>query len=783
MRTARLVSVTKEGRARIWLFLALSVATVLPAMAQEMVLLGDRVTLDSPTPGFGSLQRVNFQRSYPAPPLVFVLPDSSSADPATVRVTNITTAGFDVSVFEPPGEDGNHPAGQISYLAISPGVYNVGGNRVEAGSLTTSSFQSQVLGGDSWQNLSFSSPLSATATLLLELQGSANGSLTAGVTPSPWLTVTARNVSSAGAEIALERSQTSNGSITSPETIAYLAIASGSSGSFGGPGGQTQYSTVRSANTVTGWDNGCTTVPVGGNYTAPVVLAGKSTRNGADGGWLRRCSGSGSSVGLTVDEDRSQDSERSHTTEIASVLAFSRIFDANLPGGRGWEANRATVSGYSGATLNFTQVSFPTTFASVPVVFTVPTDGDPAPASVRIRAVSASGFQAAAVEPPGSPGAHDAMTIDYLAVLPGQHTLEDGALFEAGFVDTTSVQRAANVGGTQGWDPITFASSFAAAPALLAQIQTTSNSDPGADPGAPFVPWLTAAVDSLSAAGVQVALERSEADDGLVTATERIGFFAFSANRHGTLTDMTNAELSYDTRQAGGAARGFDDGCFSVPFTQPFSGTPLAVAHGTTRGGANGGWVRRCALSASAIGVQIDEDIDNDAERAHIAEDVGIIAFERAFRWRPFPDLVLTTTLVSISDETGASLPKSIPGAVLEYQVTVTNTGRGSSDADTVVVTDAVPAGTELFVGDLDGSGNPIIYIDGTSPNASGLTFDAGTDVSFSDDGGASFDYLPGAVDWAPAVTNLRINPAGAFFAGSVGNAPTFTIRYRVRVL
>jgi hypothetical protein len=249
-------------------------------MAQEMVLLGDRVTLDSPTPGFGSLQRVNFQRSYPAPPLVFVLPDSSSADPATVRVTNITTAGFDVSVFEPPGEDGNHPAGQISYLAISPGVYNVGGNRVEAGSLTTSSFQSQVLGGDSWQNLSFSSPLSATATLLLELQGSANGSLTAGVTPSPWLTVTARNVSSAGAEIALERSQTSNGSITSPETIAYLAIASGSSGSFGGPGGQTQYSTVRSANTVTGWDNGCTTVPVGGNYTAPVVLAGKSTRNG-----------------------------------------------------------------------------------------------------------------------------------------------------------------------------------------------------------------------------------------------------------------------------------------------------------------------------------------------------------------------------------------------------------------------------------------------------------------------------------------------------------------------
>lgn len=782
LRTIGLMSIKKTAGFRRWLLLAFSLAVGLPAMAQQMVLLGDRVTLDSPTPGFGSLQRVNFQRGYSTPPLVFVLPDSSSADPATVRVTNITTTGFDVSVFEPPGEDANHPAAEITYLAISPGVYTVGGNRIEAGLLTTSSFQSQVLPGDSWQTLSFSAGLPATATLLLELQGAANGSLSAGVTPSPWVTVTARNVSSTGAEVALERSETSNGSITNPETIAYLAIASGSSGSFGGPGGQTQYSAVRSADAVTGWDNGCTSVPLGGSYTAPVVVASKSTRDGSDGGWLRSCSESSSSIGLTVDEDRSQDSDRSHTTEVVSVLAFSRIFNANLPGGRGWEANRATVPGYSGATLSFTQVSFPETFASIPLVFTIPTAGDPAPASVRIRAVTASGFQAAAVEPPGSLGAHDAMTIDYLAVLPGQHTLGDGALFEAGFVDTTSVQRAANVGGAQAWDAVTFGSGFAAPPALLAQIQTTSNSDPGADPGAPFVPWLTVAADGLSATGVQVALERSEADDGSVTAAERIGFFAFSANRHGTLTDLANVELSYDTRQASGAARGFDDGCFSVSFTQPFSSAPLAVAHGTTRNGNNGGWLRRCALSPSAIGVQIDEDIDNDAERAHIAEDVGVIAFERPFRWQPFPDLVLTTTLVSISDVTGASLPKSIPGAVLEYQITVTNTGRGSSDTDTVIITDAVPAGTELFVGDLDGSGNPVIYVDGAPPNSSGLIFDASTDMSFSDDDGASYGYAPGAGDWDSAVTNLRINPRGAFTAGTAVNSPSFTIRYRVRV-
>ena len=106
---------------------------------------------------------------------------------------------------------------------------------------------------------------------------------------------------------------------------------------------------------------------------------------------------------------------------------------------------------------------------------------------------------------------------------------------------------------------------------------------------------------------------------------------------------------------------------------------------------------RFVGVTPGAISVHVDEDVSNDTERAHITETVSVIAFAEPFQWRPFPDLTLATSLIAISDPTGTGDPKSLPGAVLEYQVQVNNTGRGSSDSDSVQIEDAVPAGTSFF--------------------------------------------------------------------------------------
>ena len=59
-------------------------------------------------------------------------------------------------------------------------------------------------------------------------------------------------------------------------------------------------------------------------------MNGRRGRDGGDGGWVRRCSESSSSLGLTFDEDIDNDAERGHTTEAAGIIAASTAFHANF---------------------------------------------------------------------------------------------------------------------------------------------------------------------------------------------------------------------------------------------------------------------------------------------------------------------------------------------------------------------------------------------------------------------------------------------------------------------
>ena len=66
----------------------------------------------------------------------------------------------------------------------------------------------------------------------------------------------------------------------------------------------------------------------------------------------------------------------------------------------------------------------------------------------------------------------------------------------------------------------------------------------------------------------------------------------------------------------------------------------------------------------------------------------------------------------------GGSTPYNLPGAVLQYSIRVTNSGLGVTDADTVSVTDPVPANTQLCVATTGNCTAPS-FADGTT--ASGL--------------------------------------------------------------
>lgn len=149
----------------------------------------------------------------------------------------------------------------------------------------------------------------------------------------------------------------------------------------------------------------------------------------------------------------------------------------------------------------------------------------------------------------------------------------------------------------------------------------------------------------------------------------------------------------------------------------------------------------------------------------------------------PIPSLQLTKVAQTLSDPiNGNAGPKAIPGAYIRYTIALVNQGMGPVDADSLVITDPLPAETALYVA--TGSGDPIAFTDGPTP--SGLGYSFASDVTFSNQvgGGAPYNYLPNpdAGGFDAAVTGVRIAPTGAMNASAGGNSPSFNITLRVRI-
>jgi uncharacterized repeat protein (TIGR01451 family) len=140
-------------------------------------------------------------------------------------------------------------------------------------------------------------------------------------------------------------------------------------------------------------------------------------------------------------------------------------------------------------------------------------------------------------------------------------------------------------------------------------------------------------------------------------------------------------------------------------------------------------------------------------------------------------NLVVTKTSTVISDPVNGTInPKLIPGAVVEYAISVTNAGNRTVTASSIIVADVLPANFTY-----DGA-TAVTFTNG--PTASGLNaFNAATMVSFSSQagGGAPFTYAPTA-GYDPNVRGVRIAPTGTMAAASATTQPSFTLRFRGRV-
>ena len=71
--------------------------------------------------------------------------------------------------------------------------------------------------------------------------------------------------------------------------------------------------------------------------------------------------------------------------------------------------------------------------------------------------------------------------------------------------------------------------------------------------------------------------------------------------------------------------RGVDNGCYATTFPVAMPAPPLVVGHLVRHDEGDGGWLRRCALTATSVSLNVDEDVTYDAERAHTTEMAGVV--------------------------------------------------------------------------------------------------------------------------------------------------------------
>lgn len=631
----------RRAKTAEWLFIL--ILLFVSPLSHAWKMESGQLVLPSTFTSGSQLHIFSFQQSYDTPPIVIALPTSAGGDTSAIRISNVTTSGFQMAQVEPKSEDGPHAAMTVSYIAIEAGIHTFpDGSAIEAGTLSTDSTQYNGIppGSTNWDSISYSG--FSNPVLVAAIQTTNNEPGLRPEDPShPWLTVAVNNITATAADIALERSEVYDStsgpnfrfnSLGTTEVIGYVVMESGRQSSFRASGNQlVNFETIYRTNGADGWSNGCDNVNFAGSYSStPIAVATKSTRREVDGGWLRECNINSSRIQLTIDEDDDQDNERLHVAEDVSVLVFSAsfIYDSNATGPQLsdtliLEADEVTLPPAVNTSVTFRQV-----YDQPPAIFILGDNNNPEPSSVRISNVTNTGFTVAPYEPPSlfTDVADSPTTIHYLAISYGQHEFPDGTQVEVISQPIQNYQAKHVSGGS--WRSISYYGSFSSTPVVFSQIQTAANETIA--PTGRSVPWMTSTQRNVNSSGFDLSLERAETSSGSIMVDETVAYLAIEAGVIADYIDIEGNDIKSEAVTTPDNIEGTTS-CYTANFAQSYPASPLVVGSQSTRDGGDGGWLRRCTTSSNSATIKIEEDWARDRENAHTSERASFMVFSQPF--------------------------------------------------------------------------------------------------------------------------------------------------------
>lgn len=251
-------------------------------------------------------ETINLTNTYDNP-VVFVQPPSfNGAQPALVRLDNVTENSFEAKMLEPNylvnAGQGYHSPETVSYFVFEAGTWQLeDGTLLEVGTTTSDGLVNNGAGFDTVDfNLNFETDPVVISQVQTENE-------------ADFVRTRQRNSTVNSFDVAMEEEEANKNSGHASETIGYLAIEAGS-----GESGAFTYYADNTGDTINEtWSD----VDFNGLFSeAPQVLAGISSYDGADSVGLRYRNLDSTGVEIKLEEEKSFDSEIGHIRETVDFL-------------------------------------------------------------------------------------------------------------------------------------------------------------------------------------------------------------------------------------------------------------------------------------------------------------------------------------------------------------------------------------------------------------------------------------------------------------------------------
>jgi PKD repeat protein len=242
-------------------------------------------------------------------------------------------------------------------------------------------------------------------------------------------------------------------------------------------------------------------------------------------------------------------------------------------------------------------VTFRRPFVDPIVVAKPPSNNDSAPAVVRIRNITSTGFQIRLQEWHYLDGIHGQETVGYLVVERGRHALGRNIALEAGSLVTNHTNRFLTV---------PFNQPFATAPVLFTTVASINGGEA-----------VTTRVRNVTTSDFQVRLQEQE-KSLQIHAAETIMYIAWPPSA-GLLTDS----LVFEVRRTPNV---INHQFHTLAFREDFTAIPVFLADMQTTHGGNPASLRWANKGFSGVDVKVAEEQSADREMGHMTEVVGYLA-------------------------------------------------------------------------------------------------------------------------------------------------------------